>query len=231
MASRCHSWGFITPAGIVIADGHCRLEAARILGLQEIPVIIFDHRPDEAELLATQLSIGIHRSALNPVDEYEAFARLAKLKGWNASQLATHLTVSNSEITRVQAIGKLTPEERQLVRTGKISKSSAYALTRMTPERRTNFAAKAAAGEVSRDELQEQARRKPANPTVKTARISLHQDGNLVTITTPDGIHLGGVIELLESLLKQGKKARSQGLDISTLVRMLRDRSRAQPSS
>ena len=101
----------------------------------------------------------------------------------------------------------------------------------MTPERRTTFAAKAAAGEVSRDELQEQARRKPANPTVKTARISLHQDGNLVTITTPDGIHLGGVIELLESLLKQGKKARSQGLDISTLVRMLRDRSRAQPSS
>ena len=120
--------GYNVPGGIMLGNGHRRLEAAREAGIPELPVIVFPQKPGEAELLATQLTINGHRQALNPVDEFEAFTRLSRLKDWSPSELARGLAISNAEVTRVMAIGKLSAEERQLVREGKISKSSAYAL-------------------------------------------------------------------------------------------------------
>lgn len=56
--------GYVVPNGVMLGDGHCRLEAAREAGLTELPVVIFSQKPDEASLLATQLTINAHRLAL-----------------------------------------------------------------------------------------------------------------------------------------------------------------------
>ena len=136
----------------MLGDGHRRLAVAREAGIPEIPVIFFPQKPTEAELLATQLTVNGHREALNPMDEFEAFSRLAKLKNWFFSELADGLAVTNSEITRVMARGNLSPVEQQLLREGKISKSAAYALSRMTGEQRAAMVLKAASGEVTRDQ-------------------------------------------------------------------------------
>lgn len=221
--------GYVVANGsIMLGDGHCRLEAAREAGLKELPVIAFSHKPGEAELLATQLTINGHRLALNPMDEHDAFVRLAKLKNWSPSDLAAGLAVNPSEVTRVLALGKLSPDERQLVREGKITKSAAYALSRMSPAERASLVQKAANGEVTRDQLNARARKKDRSESVKTQRVSCAVAGGKVSVQAEQGLNLGGLIELLEELLKECRKARSQGLNISTAAKILSDKSRAQ---
>jgi ParB family chromosome partitioning protein len=218
--------GFQVPEGIMLGDGHRRREVAKELGIAEVPVIVFPSKPDEGDLLAAQLTINGVRHGLNPVDEYEAFNRLARLKKWNASELAKGLAVSNAEVTRVLAIGKLSVEERELVRQGKIAKSAAYALARMSPEQRATSVRKAASGELTRDDLNAQARKKPPVEAKKSPRLQCLLPGGTVSLQASQGLSVGSVIDLLEELLKECRKARSQGWDTTTLARVLRDRTR-----
>jgi ParB family chromosome partitioning protein len=220
--------GYTVGNGIMLGDGHFRLEAAREAGLKEMPVIVFQHKPDEAELLATQLTINGHRLALNPMDERDAFLRLMKLKVWSPKDLATGLAISPSEVTRVLSLSKLSPDEQQLVREGKITKSAAYALSRMPAEERASLVEKAASGEITRDQLNARARKKDKSESVKTRRVSCALAGRKVSVQAEQGINLGGLIELLEQLLKSFRKARSQGLDVATAVQILKDQNRGQ---
>lgn len=221
---------YSVPEGVMIGDGHRRHDAAILLGLKELPVLIFPEKPSEGTLLATQLAINGHREALNPMDEFDAFSRLAKLNSWTPSELAKGLGTDNAEVTRVLSRAKLSAPEQQLLREGKISKSAAYALTRMSPDQRKSMAQKAAAGEVTRDQLNEQARRKRKGEDVKTRRIVCPMEGGTVSVQSETGLNLAGVIELLEELIREFRKGRTQNLDVTTAVRVLRDRRRPQPS-
>jgi ParB/RepB/Spo0J family partition protein len=223
--------GYSVPQGIMVIDGHRRLEAARRAGLKQLPAMVFPQKPSEGEILAAQLTINGHRESLNPVDEYEAFSRLAALKNWSHSELAAGLAVDNAEITRVMAIGKLSPEERQLVRDGKISKSAAYALSRMSQEQRAAMTRKAAAGEVTRDQLNACARKKPKAAVAKSKRLSFAISGGVISVSTSAGLTLDGLIEVFDDLNREFRKSRTQGLDVSTIVRVLHDRRRAQPAA
>ena len=101
----------------------------------------------------------------------------------------------------------------------------------MNGEQRAAVVRKATTGVVTRDELNSQASKKQANPTVKTSRISFKWAGCTITIQSPNGLSIDSAIEMLESLLRECKKARTQGHDISSLIRMLRDRSRSQAAT
>jgi ParB/RepB/Spo0J family partition protein len=216
---------FQAEEGIVIADGHRRWRCAQSAGLPSLPAIIWPKRPSDSELLLAQLTINAHRENLNPIDEYEAFTRLAKLQNWTPTQLATGLAISQAEVTRVLSIGKLTPEERELVRHGKVSKSAGYALARMPPAERSGLAQKAAAGELTRDRLDALARRKPKAEKTAGARIRCAVPQGTVTISAGRGLNLTALIELLEGLVRNCRKLRSQKLDIATAMRVLRDQS------
>lgn len=223
--------GFEVDEGIMVADGHGRLEVALELGKLDCPVIILPRKPSEAELLVTQLAINGHRESLNPIEEYEAFVRAMKLMNWSASQLAQGLPVSGAEVTRVMSIGKLSVEERQLVLEGKISKSSAYALSRMPPEVRAVMALKAAQGEITRDELNKQARRTKKTVGAKTRRFCCPMAEGTISVQAIEGMNWDSLIELLEKLLKECKRSKTQGIDITTAERVMRDRNRVKPAA
>lgn len=220
--------GYEVQETVMIGDGNCRLDAVLEIGLKEVPVIVFPRKPSDDELLITQLTIQGHRTALNPVDEYEAFKRLESLKGWSSSQLAQELAVSNVEVTRVMAIGKLSSEERQLVRDGRISKSSAYALSRMSPDERAEIVLKAATGEITRDQLNDRARRRKGDCDHKARRVNCRVPGGTVSVQAESGLDLDRLVELLDGLLRACRKLRTQGLNISTALRVLGDQCKVQ---
>jgi ParB family chromosome partitioning protein len=221
--------GYATSAGVMIVDGNRRFGAGSLAGLLEFPVIVHPNKPSEAELLATQLTINGHRAALNPADEYFAFSRLLQLNGYSPSELAAELAISASEVTRVLALGKLSPAELQLVRDGRIVKSAAYALSRMEPEKRAAMAQKAANGQVTRDQLDRESRRPQKSKGARLRRISFAVPGGMVSLQSDAGLDLQRAIETLESLVRECRKYRTQGLDITTAVRISKDQSRANP--
>ncbi|RCS42050.1 hypothetical protein DTL42_19665 [Bremerella cremea] len=52
-----------------------------------------------------------------------------------------------------------------------------------------------------------------------------------VSVQAKVGLSLPALIDLLEDLLKECRKAKNQGLDIKTAVSILRDRSRVQTAT
>ena len=214
----------------MLVEGHRRLFVAPHAGLTEIPMLVYASRPSEAEILTKQLTIGHHRAALTPIEEFKAFFRLAALNEWNHAQLAAGLAISRSEVTAVMAIGGLSPEEQQLIAEGKLSKSGAYALARMEGEKRLAMAGRIARGEVTRDELNKAAKRKASADTEgKVRRVRFHlPDGYVITIQSTKPIGWSESIEQFDALGRECRKFRSQGLGVSTAERVLEDRSRAQ---
>ena len=214
---------FRATEGIMIGDGHRRWRCSMAAGKDAVPGYVFPKRPDEDELLAVQLTINSHRQQLNPVEEYDAFERLAQLRSWTPSQLAAGLAISNAEVTRVLSLGKLSPEERRLVGEGQIPKSSGYALARIAPEQRAGLAQKAAAGEITRDQLAALARRKTRSEKVAKQRVCCALPGGSVTVRCAKGLTLSSLIDLFDGLARKCRKFRSQNLDLSTSLRVLRD--------
>ena len=215
----------------MLIDGHRRMRAAISNGFKEVPVNVFAQKPSEAEILATQLTVNGHRESLSPVEEYEAFSRLQKLRNWTASELAKNLAVSNAEVTRVMAIGKLSVDEKQLIQDGKLGKSSAYAFSRLNDAQKAELAPKVAAGTATRDELNGHARKSASSNGARTRLITCELARGSLTVKAKGGITLKSFIELLEETIRECKKARNDNLDISTLVRVLRDRLKAKPVS
>jgi ParB-like chromosome segregation protein Spo0J len=223
--------GWLVGLNVLLCEGHRRLVAARQLSLREVPVIVHPTKPSEADILCDQLTINGHRAALNPVDEYHAFTKLQKLKGWSPSELATGLAINPSEVTRVLSLGKLSPSEMQLVREGKLSKSGAYALSRMPAEQRAAMLPKLTSGEVTRDQLNGHAKRRHKADGPKLRRVSFGAPGSLVTVQCEESIGLKSCIELFEGLARECRKFLSQNLDIKTAARVTLDKSRAQPAA
>lgn len=217
--------GYRTKGKVIPVDGKCRLEASRMVGIAELPVVILDGKPTEAELLVAQLTINGHRQALNPVDRWKGFERLMSLNNWSPGQLAKALAISNSEVTSILALGKLTPEERALVQQGKIKLSAAYAISRMPAEERAEWVSRAAAGEVTRDQLNVKARRKKCAGQ-KKGRVRFEMPFGLVSVAAHSQFDLAGCIELLDGLSRELRKLRGQGLDVATASRVLLDRTR-----
>lgn len=208
---------------VLICDGHRRWRCSKAAGKDTVPCIVFPKRPAEDELLAVQLTIDAHRQNLNPMNQHDAFARLAALRNWTPTQLAEGLAISNTEVTRVLMLGKLSAEEQALVREGKVPKSSGYALARIAPEERHGLAQKVAAGEVTRDQLDAMARRKPQANGGAVRRVSCAIPGGTVSVSCGRELNLSTLAELFDGLARQCRKFKSQKLDLSTAMRVLHD--------
>jgi hypothetical protein len=177
-----------------------------------------------------QLTVAC-RQDLNPCDLFESYLELLQLKGFSASQLAAALGVQPAKVTNVLSLGKLTPEQRELVRTNKVPLSTAYAASRLPDAERDACFQKIVNGELTRDQVQAQARRpKRKTDEAKTRRVSCPVAQGTVTVATTAGLNLASLIDLLDDLLRRCRKARSQGWDILTAVRVWRDCVRAADS-
>ena len=106
-------------------DGHLRLAAAGLASLKTVPVLILPHKPMPADMLLAQLVINDQRCEPNPIDRLESYVRLMELKKWSPAELAKALSVKAAKVSAVLALGKLTAEEQELVRTARLLKHQA----------------------------------------------------------------------------------------------------------
>ena len=113
--------------------GSRRMAAARIIGLEKVPVMVLDEQVDAEKSLAIMLVENLHREDIDPIDEAEVFATLKNM-GTKVSAIARLVGKERTYVSHSMRLLKLHPKVREAVRQLAISREHALALLRLTSE-------------------------------------------------------------------------------------------------
>ena len=130
-----------------IIAGERRWRAARIAGLQEVPVIVIEADDRKAAELA--MIENLQREDLNPMEEAAGFQSLIETYHMTQEEAAKQVGKSRSAVTNSLRLLSLTPAVRQLVEAGKLSAGHARALLPLSPAMQENAANAVVAGGLS----------------------------------------------------------------------------------
>ena len=114
-----------TGPGYVIIAGERRWRAARMAGLDEVPVLIKEVTDEQAAALA--LIENLQREDLDPIEVAEGCKKLIERYGLTQEEAAKRLGKSRSAITNAMRLLNLPEYVRDQVRTGDISAGHAKA--------------------------------------------------------------------------------------------------------
>ncbi len=109
-----------------IIAGERRWRAARMAGLEEVPVIIRNY--SEQEIVEISLIENIQREDLNPIEEAQAYKRLLTEFNLKQDEVAERVSKSRAAVTNSVRLLKLTDEVQQMVIDEMISTGHARAL-------------------------------------------------------------------------------------------------------
>lgn len=122
----------------IIVAGERRHRAARLAGLDEVPVISHDFSDEEK--LEIALVENLQREDLNAIDEALAFEAAMKRAGYTQEQLAARLGKSRPSIANSLRLLRLEPEIKNALADGTISPGHARSLLSLSdPEARMNL--------------------------------------------------------------------------------------------
>lgn len=214
---------------LVVVDGERRLRAAKRAGITALQVIIEQAELSAGDVVQRQLIANLQREDLAPIEKAKGIASLMKETGWNASEIAAHLGMSNATVSRVLMLLELPEDIQQQVAAGKIAPSAAAELAKVKDSaRQSELAGRVASGKLTRDAIAKAARsrKRSSGPKAVSERlIAMLGVGRVVSIFAPS-LTIESAIELLEELLSKARKAKAQNLSIPTFSKLLEDQSR-----
>lgn len=114
-----------------IIAGERRWRAARLAGLQEVPVIVIEADDRKATELA--MIENLQREDLNPMEEAAGFQSLIESYHMTQEEAAQRVGKSRSAVANALRLLGLTPSVRKLVEEGKLSAGHARALVPLSP--------------------------------------------------------------------------------------------------
>jgi len=112
--------------GYALVAGARRLEAARLVGLESVPVVV--RRTDDRLRLEIALIENLQRADLNPLEAAEGYRQLAEDFGLSHDEVAGRVGKSRTTITNTLRLLRLTTAARQALTEGAISEGHARAL-------------------------------------------------------------------------------------------------------
>lgn len=115
-----------TESGYQLIAGERRWRAARIAGLETIPVIIKETSPQQ--MLELALVENIQRADLNPLEEAEAYNELMEQFGLTQEAVAERIGKSRTAVANTVRLLNLPDEAKEKLAAGDISEGHARAL-------------------------------------------------------------------------------------------------------
>ena len=177
-----------------IIAGERRWRAARLAGLEEIPVRVIE--ADDRRTAELALVENLQREDLNPIEEARGYQALIDEYGMTQEEAAQSVGRSRPAITNAIRLLSLSPAVLRLVEEGKLSAGHARALLPIAEEK----AQKAAADEVLKKSLS-------VRRTEQLAARQLKEKTAPETAKGPDGVdYAADVSDTLTSLL--GRRVR-----------------------
>ncbi len=177
-----------------IIAGERRVRAAKIAGLTTVPALL--REASDEEMIALALVENLQREDLNPLEEAEAYARLAEELRWKQEEIAARVGKSRSHVANYFRLLQLDAGIQESIRQGRLSMAHAKTLLTVEDERtRKALAERAVAEGWSVRELE---RRKMALEMVRQA-------------PQPKDVHLAAIEEDLRRALGAGVWVRGDG--------------------
>ena len=130
-----------------IIAGERRWRAARLAGLQEVPVIVMEADDRKAAELA--MIENLQREDLNPIEEAAGFQSLMETYHMTQEEAASRVGKSRSAVANALRLLSLTPPVAKLVEEGKLSAGLARALLPLSPALQENAAGAVISGGLS----------------------------------------------------------------------------------
>ena len=124
-----------------IIAGERRWRAARLAGLNELPVRVIE----ADDRLATELALveNLQREDLNPIEEAQGYKTLLETYGLTQDEAAKRVGKSRPAVTNALRLLSLAPEVQQFIELGLLSAGHARALVGIKPEEAQIEAARA----------------------------------------------------------------------------------------
>ncbi|HSB89704.1 MAG TPA: ParB/RepB/Spo0J family partition protein [Anaerolineales bacterium] len=120
-------------AGYILIAGERRLEAARLAGLEAVPVVV--RMAAEQERLELALIENLQREDLNPLEAAQGYHQLVDDFGLTHEEAARRLGKSRAAISNTLRLLRLPPAIRQALANGSLSEGHARALLALpTPQ-------------------------------------------------------------------------------------------------
>ncbi|MBI2082373.1 MAG: ParB/RepB/Spo0J family partition protein [Deltaproteobacteria bacterium] len=133
LAASIQSKGILVPLivsergnGYELISGERRLRAAKIAGLQEVPVVI--RQADGAEKLELALIENIHREDLDPVEEAATYSLLMEQFGYTQEGVADRIGRDRSTVANLLRLLKLPIKIKEALKAGQVTMGHARAL-------------------------------------------------------------------------------------------------------
>ena len=130
-----------------IIAGERRWRAARLAGLQEVPVIVMEADDRKAAELA--MIENLQREDPNPIEEAAGFQSLMETYNMTQEEAASRVGKSRSAVANALRLLSLTPPVAKLVEEGKLSAGHARALLPLSPALQENAAGAVISGGLS----------------------------------------------------------------------------------
>lgn len=112
--------------GYELVAGERRLRAAKMVGLEKVPVVV--KAVSDAEMLEMSIVENIQRENLNPIEESEAYHRLIKDFGLTQDQAARRVGKSRSAVANFLRLRQLPDPIRESIINGQLSMGHARAI-------------------------------------------------------------------------------------------------------
>ena len=144
--------------GYTIVAGERRWRASKRAGLAEVPVVVREVSGDR-ELLELALVENLQRSDLNPVEEAEAYRRLATSFELSQEEIAARVAKCRSAVANSLRLLNLPPEVQEHLRHGRLTAGQARPLLAIDdPDRQRELAERAVKEGLTARELEGTAR-------------------------------------------------------------------------
>ena len=146
----------------MIIAGERRFRAAKLAGLNEIPVVIRNY--SKREIKEISLIENLQREDLNPIEAAAAMKQLMVEYKLTQDELAERIGKSRPAIANTLRLLSLTPEVMQLVAESKLSAGHARTLVPLAAEDQISFASDAVKSGMSVRELEKKVRSYTISP-------------------------------------------------------------------
>ena len=191
--------------GFQVLGGHRRFRAARMLPLEEVPVIV--RELNDTAALEIVVIDNLEREDLHPLEEASGFVSLMTSAGYDIGRISARIQKSTKYVYDRIKLLQLIPELRKVLLDGEISAGHAILLARLSPADQKRAIGKAEydswifqtehADCVPGLDLEDQRRRKPFSVRELESNINSHvrlkiDDAELPTLFPETAVALAG---------------------------------------